>query len=94
MYVEFKFVQLLCICSEKFSRTQLYIYIYIYIYIYCHPQTDCFVAAQLFCEARHVGHFKLAYIYIYIYVCVCVCVRERERDFEFVQSNFMGHNFR
>ena len=37
----------------------IFIYIYIYIYIYCYPQTDCFVASQLFNVARHERCFKI-----------------------------------
>ena len=32
---------------------------YIYSYIYCYPQTDCFVASQLFSVAGHARRFKL-----------------------------------
>ena len=40
--------------------------IYIYIYIYIHPQTDCFVVAQLIIVARHKRYLlgsKLAWLY-------------------------------
>ena len=55
---EFICVIAMC-CFVALVTKRWYIYIYIYILIDCHPQTDCFVASQLFSVARHVGRLKL-----------------------------------
>ena len=46
--------------SQNITNLFIHKYIYIYIYIYCHPQTQCFVASQLFSVTRHVVRLKPA----------------------------------